>query len=64
MKHRDIGYDQNLTGKQETRLADYIIATRLLQDCLTLAFMRPVEKKAMLNSLYLPPAQAGGGQHA
>ena len=64
IKHRDIGHEWNLTGTQEVRLADYLNATRLLQDCLDLAFMPPEEKKAMLNSLYLPPAQAGEGQEA
>ncbi|HEX8068380.1 MAG TPA: NACHT domain-containing protein [Pyrinomonadaceae bacterium] len=46
------------------RLADYFNATGLLQDCLEWAFMSPDEKKAMLDSLYLPPAQASGGQSA
>jgi hypothetical protein len=63
-KHRDIGHKWNLTEIQEARLAAYINATRLLQDCLELAFMPPDKKKAMLNSLYLPPAQAGEGQNA
>jgi len=31
---------------------------------LELAFMPPEEKKVMLSSLYLPPAQAGKGQDA
>lgn len=55
IKHRDIGHKWGLKETQEARLANYINATRLLQDCLELAFMPPDEKKAMLNSLYLPP---------
>ena len=62
IKHRDIGYDWDLTEEQAARLYDYVKATRLLEDCLELAFMSPDEKKAMLNSLYLPPAQADGVQ--
>ncbi|HVF57012.1 MAG TPA: hypothetical protein VM934_12735, partial [Pyrinomonadaceae bacterium] len=58
IKHRDIGHDWNLTEAQEARLADYLKATYLLQDCLELATMPPDEKKAMMNSLYLPPARA------
>jgi hypothetical protein len=64
IKHRDVGHEWNLTELQEERLTNYLNATRLLQDCLELAFMPPDEKKAMLNSLYLPPAQAGEGQNA
>jgi adenylate kinase family enzyme len=64
IKHRDIGHEWNLTNTQEARLADYLNATYLLHDCLELATMPPDEKKAMLNSLYLPPAQAGEGQEA
>lgn len=62
IKHRDIRHDWNLTRTQETRLADYLKATRLLKDCLDVAFMTPDEKKAMLNTLYLPPARAEDGQ--
>ncbi len=61
IKHRNIGHEWNLTEKQEARLVDYFNATRLLRDCLELAFMPPDEKRAMLNSLYLPPARAGEG---
>ncbi len=57
IKYRDVGYEWDLTQIQQERLADYFDATRLLQDCLELAFMPPDEKKAMLESLYLPPAQ-------
>jgi len=64
IKHRDIGHEWNLTDTQEARLADYLNATRLLQDCLELAVISPEEKKAMLNGLYLPPAQAGEGLNA
>jgi hypothetical protein len=64
IKHRDIGYEWNLTEVQQGQLADYINAASLLQECLELAFMPPDEKKAMLNSLYLPPAQAEDGQRA
>ncbi|MEA2172553.1 MAG: hypothetical protein QOD00_145 [Blastocatellia bacterium] len=64
IKHRDIGHEWNLTEIQEERLADYLNATYLLQDCLELAFMPPDEKRAMLHSLYLPPAQAGDGENA
>ncbi|MDQ3648823.1 MAG: NACHT domain-containing protein [Acidobacteriota bacterium] len=59
IKHRDIGHEWDLTETQEARLAGYLNATRLLRDSLELAFMPPDEKEAMLNSLYLPPAQAG-----
>ncbi|MDQ1592679.1 MAG: hypothetical protein QOG71_3306 [Pyrinomonadaceae bacterium] len=58
-KHRDIGHDWNLTDAQEARLADYLNATRLLQDCLELSVISPEDKRAMLDSLYAPPAQAG-----
>lgn len=57
IRHRDIGHEWNLTKAQESRLADYIHATRLLQDCLELATMPLEEKKTVLNSLYLPPPQ-------
>lgn len=56
IRHRDIGHEWTLTGEQEERLSNYLDATRLLQDCLDLAFMQPEEKKAMLNSLYSAPA--------
>jgi hypothetical protein len=58
IKQRDFGHKWNLTPIQETRLTNYLNATRLLRDCLALAFMPPDEKMVMLNSLYLPPAQA------
>jgi hypothetical protein len=64
IKHRNVGHEWNLTGTQGAQLADYINATSLLQDCLELDFMPPEEKKAMLNSLYLPPVQAEDGQNA
>jgi hypothetical protein len=57
IKHRDIGHRLNLTKNQEERLANYLKATRLLQDCLDLATMPPDEKRTMLNSLYLPLPQ-------
>jgi hypothetical protein len=57
IKHRDIGHDWKLTERQKERLADYINATRLLRDCLELAYMSPDEKNEILNSLYLPPSQ-------
>jgi hypothetical protein len=63
-KHRDIGHESDLTAVQEARLADYLNATYLLKDCLELAFMPPDEKREMLNSLYLPLAQAEDGQSA
>jgi predicted NACHT family NTPase len=63
IKHRDVGHNWGLTEIQEQRLANYLNATRLLRDCLKLAFMPPDEKRAMLNSLYLPPAQAEVGQN-
>jgi hypothetical protein len=62
IRHRDIGHEWALTKKQESRLADYLNATRLLRDCLDLAFMSPDEKKVMLNSLYLPLTQTEDGQ--
>ncbi|MFL6207892.1 MAG: NACHT domain-containing protein [Pyrinomonadaceae bacterium] len=62
IKHRDIGHEWNLTETQTARLTDYLSATRLLKDCLELAFMPPDEKKAMLNSLYSPPAQVIRGK--
>jgi NACHT domain len=64
IQYRDIGHEWNLTAIQEKRLFAYLYATSLLQDCLELAFMPPDEKKAMLNSLYLPPVKAGDGQNA
>jgi predicted NACHT family NTPase len=64
IKHRDIGHDWNLTDAQEKRLAVYINAAHLLQDCLEFAVISPEDKKAMLNSLYLLPAQQGEGQDA
>jgi energy-coupling factor transporter ATP-binding protein EcfA2 len=57
-KHRDIGHEWDLTEAQEGRLADYLNATRLLQDCLELAFMPANEKEDILHSLYLPPADS------
>lgn len=64
IKHRDIGHNWSLTKTQEARLADYLNATRLLQDCLELAVISPDDKKAMMNSLYLPLALADEGQNA
>jgi predicted NACHT family NTPase len=64
IKYRDIGREWNLTETQEERLADYLKANVLLKDCLELAFMSPDEKEAMLNSLYLPPAQGEERQNA
>ncbi|HWT02344.1 MAG TPA: NACHT domain-containing protein [Pyrinomonadaceae bacterium] len=63
IKHRDIGHEWILTETQEARLADYINATLLLQDCLELATMPSDEKKAIFNSLYLPPARAEDRQN-
>lgn len=63
-RHRDIGHAWDLTEMQAKRLADYLNATSLLQDCLELAFMPPDEKEMMQNSLYLPPAQADDRQDA
>jgi len=59
IEHRDIGHDWKLTVTQEARLADYLNATRLLRHCLELAVISPDEKRAMLESLYLPPVEAG-----
>jgi hypothetical protein len=64
IKHRNVGLEWDLTQIQEALLADYLNARHLLQDCLKLATMPPDEKRAMLNSLYLPPAEAGNGQKA
>ena len=47
---------------EQFRLGKYLIATSMLQDCLELAFMPPDEKKAMLESLYLPLDQADEGR--
>lgn len=63
-KHERMRHHWNLTEIQESRLAKYLYAAALLQDCLELAFMLPEEKKALLNSLYLPPAQADGGEES
>jgi NACHT domain len=63
-RHRNLVRWLNLTAAQEERVVAYFNATSLLEDCLELAFMPPDEKKAMLNSLYLPPAQADEGQNA
>jgi predicted NACHT family NTPase len=62
INHRDIGHNWDLTATQEAYLSDYFKATNLLQDYLKLATMPPDEKKAMLDSLYLPLAQAEDGQ--
>ncbi|OLE55710.1 MAG: hypothetical protein AUG51_01920 [Acidobacteria bacterium 13_1_20CM_3_53_8] len=64
IEYRDMGHDWTLTAKQELRWVNYVLATRLLEDCLELAFMPPDKKKAMLNSLYLPPAQAESEHNA
>ncbi len=58
IRHRNIGRGWNLTEEQEERLTDYLKSTDLLQDCLEVATISPEDKKAILNSLYLPPAQA------
>lgn len=55
IKHRDIGHAWNLTPTQEERLTKFFNGTALLADCLALAFMPPEEKRAILDSLYLPP---------
>ncbi|HKQ54100.1 MAG TPA: NACHT domain-containing protein [Pyrinomonadaceae bacterium] len=60
----DIKNEWDLTGKQGLRMTSYMVATDLLKDCLEIAFMPPDEKKAILNGLYLPPAQAENGQDA
>jgi NACHT domain len=57
-KYRDFGHEWNLTQAQVTRLKQFMSASTLLCDCLELAFMSPEEREAMLNSLYLPTAQA------
>ncbi len=57
IKHRNIGHEWDLTDIQQALLTNYLKATCLLQDYLKLAFMSPDEKRAMLESLYLPPAQ-------
>ena len=57
MKYGSVKRDWDLLDAEEAGLTDYLYASRLLQDCLDLAFMPPDEKKAMLNSLYLPLAQ-------
>ncbi|HEX8139887.1 MAG TPA: NACHT domain-containing protein [Pyrinomonadaceae bacterium] len=59
IKHRDIGHEWDFTDSQDARLADYLNATDLLRDCLKLAVMPPEEKRAVLESLYLPPAEKG-----
>jgi len=64
LKYRDIGHEWDLTATQEAQFTNYLNATSLLRDCLALAFMPPDEKKAVLNSLYLPPAQAEDGPNA
>jgi hypothetical protein len=56
---RNLAPKWELTTEQEERLASYLNATRLLKDCLDLATMQPDEKKAMLNTLCLPPAEVG-----
>jgi NACHT domain len=55
LRHRDIRHEWGFTESEEARLADYVKATHLLHDCLQLAFMPPDEKRAMLDSLYVPP---------
>ncbi len=59
IEHRDIGYDWNLMMRHGELSFNYINAANLLQDCLELATMPPDEKRAMLESLYLPPASEG-----
>jgi hypothetical protein len=60
IKHRDIGHEWGFGEKQKRQLKDYFAATRLLKDCLELAVMPPEEKKAVLDSLFLPPGKVGG----
>ena len=55
LRQRDIRHEWDLTESEEIRLADYLKATRLLRDCLQLAFMPPDEKRTMLEGLYFPP---------
>lgn len=57
VKFRDIGHEWKFTAVESKRLAKYLNATRLLQECLKLAYMPLADKEAMLNSLYLPPAR-------
>lgn len=57
--HRDIGHEWDLTAAQEVRLADYLNAVSLLQECLALAYMPAAGKETIRNSLYLPPGRAG-----
>jgi predicted NACHT family NTPase len=64
VRRKDTRHERSLTEVQEERLISFLNATRLLQDCLELATMPPEDKKAMLNSLYLPPAQVEDGQNA
>ena len=64
IKHCNIGHIWELDEEEEKNLTDYLNANHLLKDCLVLATMSPKEKQAILNSLYLPPAQAEGGQNA
>lgn len=59
VKHREIGRKLSLTASQEKRLADYINASRLLRDCLEVATMPPDEKRAVLDSLYVPAGRPG-----
>jgi predicted NACHT family NTPase len=56
-EHRDLGWDWGLDEVQEDLLAKYIRASCLLQDYSKLAFMNPVGKKELLESLFLPPEE-------
>lgn len=51
---RNIGHQLNLLSHQIERLLNYFTAVDLLRDCLELATMPPLQKKAIEQSLYLP----------
>ncbi|MEK7328359.1 MAG: hypothetical protein AAB217_24200 [Chloroflexota bacterium] len=55
IRHRNIGYDWNLTNAQRERLDQYNTATILLAECLQLAAVS--NRKAIEESLLLPPGE-------
>ncbi len=55
IRHRNIGYDWNLTDAQHERLDQYDTATILLAECLQLAAVS--NRKAIEESLLLPPGE-------
>jgi predicted NACHT family NTPase len=53
--YREIGHDWCLTQKQHGRIEQYLLANRLLLDCLQLAYVS--DRARIENSLWLPPGE-------